>query len=129
MPDDGVVDHDVDCPEGAIRRLDEVGDLSGDGEIGAMVKNAHAVTVLDMPAPGLDLRRIAEAVQHDVAAFGREPLRHGVAQALRRAGDEGAFGFQHEVLSGAFALDDLEADVDADALRKWALGRGIALAS
>src|SRR5882672_4345608 len=100
--------------EALLRRLDECRDLAGVGEVGAVMQRPHAAAVLELPPLAFDLPGIAEAVQHDIAAFGGEALRHRVAQTLGRAGDQRASAFQHVVSSAALALDDLEADVDPD---------------
>jgi hypothetical protein len=96
VTDHGVVDQDIDRAQAAYGRFDQGSDLPGLGEIGAMMERPHAVAVLELAALALDLGAVAEAVQHDVAAFGDEACRHRVAQPLRRAGDERAFAVQHE---------------------------------
>ena len=66
---------------------DEALDRLGPGQVGIVVEGAHAPR-LDLGAHGLDLRRIAEAVQHDTGAFSRERARDGETDAGRGAGDE-----------------------------------------
>jgi hypothetical protein len=96
VTDHGVVDQEIDRAQANYGRFDQGSDLPGLGEIGAMMERPHAVAVLELAALALDLGAVAEAVQHDVAAFGGEACRHHVAQPLCRAGDERAFAFQHE---------------------------------
>jgi hypothetical protein len=52
----------------------------------------------DIAFQRVDLSGIAETVEHNVAALGRQPRRNGFANAARGAGDKGCFTFQHDGL-------------------------------
>ena len=93
----GIVDQDVDRAElfggAADHRLDRL----GPGQVGVAIAGADA-SGLDLRAHGLDLRRVAEAVEHHVRAFGRERAGDGEADAGGGAGDERGLALEkHEL--------------------------------
>jgi hypothetical protein len=90
--------------------LDQGSDLARLGEVGAVIEHAHAVGVHELLALALDLGAIAQTVHHDIAAVGGETLRHRVAQALRRAGDERASALQHKILPHAVRYPAVNAE-------------------
>ena len=70
-------------PRELLRRIDQRRDLPGLGEVGAMMERPHAVALFELATLALDLGAVTETVQHHIAAFGRQTLRHRVAQPLR----------------------------------------------
>ena len=67
-------------------------------EVGAVVANVDAVVGGELRAQPLDLRGVAEAVQHDVGAAGGKGRGNAETDAARRAGDERGASLQHAVL-------------------------------
>ena len=73
------------------------------GQVGAVVDRAQ------LGALALDVRRVAEAVDHQLGAFGGERLGDGEADARGRAGDEGDFVFEnHDPLRNDALRSDLQ---------------------
>ena len=60
-----------------LRSCDERTDLFGLGEIGSNMHGLDTVSLRKLALKTLNLRRLAEAVQHKVAPLRGERLRHG----------------------------------------------------
>jgi hypothetical protein len=70
--DAGVVDQDVQLAELGLGGLDHVGDLVGLGHVGAVVEHLDAMLLGQFGAGPLDGVHLAQAVEDDVDALGRE---------------------------------------------------------
>ena len=87
----GIVDQDVDRAEFAHRIHDELSDLGRLRHVCGGVADADAVLLGDTVAQPLDRRRIAKAVQHHIAALGRQSAGDAEPDAAGRAGDDRGF--------------------------------------
>jgi hypothetical protein len=96
-----VVDEDVDASESGLGLRDQVADLGGLHHVGAVVQRLHAVLLREARAQRLDLRRIAEAVQHHVRALAGEDLRDRHPDAAGGAGDHGVAALQLSAHAGS----------------------------
>lgn len=75
----GVVDENVDAAKGLVGVLDHRDDLLLRLEIGLDEDRLDSVLLLDALSRRLDLRRVSESVEHDVAAARRQSLRRPLA--------------------------------------------------
>src|SRR5262249_52463043 len=66
----------------------------GLGNVGAIITHFHAEFFLHPCALVLDGCRVAEAIQHDLRAFGGKRAGHAKADAARGTGDDGGFPFE-----------------------------------
>ena len=86
----GVVHQDVALRQLARRVPIQLLDPLPAAKVGVAEPGAHAVLALERAAQLCSRRRVGQAVQHDVAAGGRQLAGDGQAQPLRRAGDDRA---------------------------------------
>jgi hypothetical protein len=93
--DAGVVDQDVDAAQAVHRGLHHGVDLLGLGHVGAVVADLDAELLCQPGTQRLDLRGVAEAVEHQVGAGTAERACDTQADAAGRAGDDGSLAFQH----------------------------------
>ncbi len=78
VADHRVVDQHIDAMPNVLRAVAARSAIcAGVGHVGAVMDRAHAMRALELAAPALDLVLLAEAVHHDIAALGRQPLGHG----------------------------------------------------
>ena len=101
MLDAGIVDQDVDPAEPVRRLRDQIPDLGRLGHVGRDIGRPHAVLLGEPGAQPLDLGRIAEPVQHDVAALGGERAGDAEPDPAGRTGDHGGLAFQHQISPAA----------------------------
>jgi len=87
MLDAGVVDQDVQPPELTHGVSDQVLDLLRLGHVGGMVADGGVGPGLQGLTLGLDLRRIAQAVEHDVDPLLGQSRGEGLADAAGGARD------------------------------------------
>ena len=93
--DAGIVDEDVDRPEGCLGLPDHAGDLVRLRHVGRRMDGLDAELGLDAAPRALDLARIAEAVEDHVGAFFGHGPGDGEADAAGRAGHDRGFGAKH----------------------------------
>jgi hypothetical protein len=89
-----IVDQDVQAPEAARRGLDRVVNLLGLRHVGAVKGDLDPGLALEGRTGLLDLVRVAEPVQHHLAAFLGERPGHGEPDPAGRSGDEGGLALQ-----------------------------------
>ncbi|CFN77967.1 Uncharacterised protein [Bordetella pertussis] len=96
MLDARVVDQDIDAAQlgdGAGHQLPHRLAL---GQVGAVIAHLHAV-LAGQPGPQfLDVRRVAESVEHDVGALLRQRAGDPQADAAGGTGDDCNFSFEHD---------------------------------
>ena len=95
MLDAGVVDQQVDGAELRQRLAHHVLDGLGPAHVGAVVAHLHVVLLGEFGAQRFDLALVAEAVEDDVGALGRQRAGDAEADARGRAGDEGGLADEH----------------------------------
>ncbi len=106
--DAGVVDEDVEAPEGGDGGADEALGLRGDADVGAE-RDGLPAQLLDLRRDGARFVLLAVVVHGHVGALAREAQGDGLADAARAAGDEGGLAFESHrvppsVSSGARSL-------------------------
>ena len=79
--DAGIVDENVDAAELALGGADHLDDLGRLGHVGRRIERLDLAVALDAGADRLDLAPVAEAIEHDVGAFGGERPGDSVADA------------------------------------------------
>ena len=92
--DAGVVHQDVHAAQLARRLGDHPRDLDGLRHVGGAVGRLHLVLGPELRDQLVDQRLVAESVQHDVRAGGRERPRDAEPDAARRACDQRDFAGQ-----------------------------------
>ena len=93
MLDTGIVNEDVDRAELVGAAFIIRFDLGGLGHVGAVVDRSESLASL------VDIVRVAEAVDHQLRAFGGQRLRNRKADARGRTGDQRDLAFEnHPVL-------------------------------
>ncbi len=94
MLDAGIVHQNVRAAEAGGRELHHRLDLVGPGHVGGGVHRLHAEIGFDLGAFCLDGLGRAEAVDHDIRAFGGQRPGYGQADAAGRARYDGGFSFE-----------------------------------
>jgi hypothetical protein len=94
----GVVDQNVDRAELRRGRGYQVGDFLRLGHVGPVVADRDVVARREIGPGGLDLGRVAEAVQHDVHARAGHCFGDAEADAAGRSGDDRVLALRHGTL-------------------------------
>ena len=94
--DTRVVHQDVDRSAAGREACEHRLDLGWLREIGAFVAHLDAELRGESGAQALDLRGIAEAVEHQVRALARQRPGDAQSDAAGRTGDERELAFQHD---------------------------------
>ena len=91
-----VVHEDVHAAELARRLRDHRRDIGGLRHVGRAVGGLHPVSGVELGDELVDQRGVAESIQEDVGAVGRERARDAESDAARRARHQCYFAGQHD---------------------------------
>ena len=95
----GIVDENIAGPELGFAVFHHLHDFVGLHHVGSRIETFDAEISFNLGTLGLDRRRIAQAVNHDVGTLSRQGAGNGEADTGRRAGDNGVAGFKGHILA------------------------------
>src|SRR6202012_1105588 len=105
MPNDRIVDENIDCAKPVQSCGDERPDVTWIADIGPVVGDVHPRTRLEVFAPRFDRIRRLDAVEHDAASGLRQPLGEREPEATGGSGENCNATVKRPAPGGSFGVE------------------------